>query len=198
MKVILVIILFSLFELFNLDFEEDHKYGLEFFLKNPIAVMIMGSVVAPLLEESQFRLPLSKKRNALILPFFISLIMVIVKSLDNAVWIETLVYTSYLIFLLTCFTFHKKYVLKPKIAIFTTTIFFSLVHVFSYELHEPSFATHLLTLLAVSPQFIGGLMLAYIRIKFGFWYGVLFHGIWNFLIVSFILIPLVLFEESLL
>ncbi|GAB2609031.1 hypothetical protein GCM10026987_03580 [Belliella aquatica] len=158
----------------------------------------MVTIIAPLFEELQFRLPLSEKRKHFIFPILITLSFILIQILDNVSWLKFSIYSTYFIFLVFIFFRKERDFKNPKIDIFGTTIFFALLHSFNYELSELNGVEYLSILLAVLPQFIGGLMLAYIRIRFGFWYGVFFHGLWNFTLISLILILFSIVGDSLI
>lgn len=62
-----------------------------------------------------------------------------------------------------------------------SSILFGLIHIINYELSE----SHLKYILVItSPQIFTGFILGFIRLKYGFWYGVLNHSLYNFIILG--------------
>ena len=77
-------------------------------------------------------------------------------------------------------TWHKIF----PVIFYTSVLTFGFVHITNYEL------TNIWILIAapilVFTQIIGGFVMSYLRIKFNFWMGFLYHALWNF--VAFFII----------
>lgn len=62
--------------------------------------------------------------------------------------------------------------------VYSSSIFFGLIHIGNYE--NTGWLFYAIAPFLVLSQTIGGFILAYLRVKFNFWLGVLFHAMWNF------------------
>lgn len=74
--------------------------------------------------------------------------------------------------------------------VYTSTIAFGLMHIINYD--NNGFLFYLASPVLVSSQLLGGFIMAYIRIRFSFFYGFLYHGVWNFLFA--VVFPIVYFS----
>ena len=123
--------------------------------KGVFSIILIAAIFVPLIEELIFRFPLKYERN-LLFHFFDFL------SNNKA----------------------KKLWLKHFRKIFyLSTILFALIHLTNYSNNNIFF--YILAPLIVLPQFIGGITLGYLRLKLGFFWGVLQHGLYNLIIFSF-------------
>jgi membrane protease YdiL (CAAX protease family) len=96
------------------------------------------------------------------------------------------VYLSYLLYVA-----HKGNMPNLKFATWASAIFFALVHIGNYKDFDYSAYFYLVPLL-VSPQFLGGLILGYIRLNQGMKWAIIFHAVFN----ALLLIPSVYFKEG--
>jgi membrane protease YdiL (CAAX protease family) len=64
---------------------------------------------------------------------------------------------------------------------YVSAILFGLVHIFNYQLNDSHYA--FIPFITITQTF-GGLILGYIRITYGFWYGVLLHASFNGLAIA--------------
>jgi membrane protease YdiL (CAAX protease family)/calcineurin-like phosphoesterase family protein len=126
----------------------------------PITLLLLnGVIVMPFAEELVFRLPLRFKNNLLFrFIIFLSGILgkrkkVNVRIFLNKKW--------------------KKHYIK---FFYILTILFAYVHLFNFK-NTPNIL--LFSPLLVMPQFIAGLVLGYIRVKYNFLIGFLFHATYN-------------------
>ena len=72
---------------------------------------------------------------------------------------------------------------KPyfKFLFYISALLFGWVHIFNFEFTSSHFVfIPIITL----PQIVLGLMLGYVRIIYGFWYGVLLHFLYNMIVVG--------------
>lgn len=67
-----------------------------------------------------------------------------------------------------------------KLVFWLFTTIFAIIHISNFGATVPFYLTPILVL----PQFILGIMLGYIRVGWGFWYGVLFHALHNGILLS--------------
>lgn len=130
-------------------------------------VILIGTVFIPLIEELIFRLGLSHKYNLLFqLILGMSRLLNTEKQHRIQQWL------------------HKGWDRSYAGFFYFVAILFALLHLFNYEL---SWKIVLLSPLLVLPQFLGGLVIGYLRIRQGFVWGFLLHFLYNF---TFLAIPL--------
>lgn len=126
-------------------------------------IFIMFVIVGPFFEELIFRMPLKYKRN-------------------------------YLVKMINEFTNDWIYNRWPhifKYFLYIMIVLFGLIHLTNYNNNEPIF--YLLSPVIVGSQLLGGIMLSYCRIKLGFWWAVLQHGLFNLFVT---LVSLLFFHNS--
>lgn len=119
------------------------------------SILIIAAIFVPLIEELIFRFALKYDRN-LLFQFFDFLSNNKVKTL----WLKHF-----------------------RVFFYLSAILFALVHLTNYSNNNILF--YILAPLIVLPQFIGGVTLGYLRLKLGFFWGVLQHGLYNLIIFSF-------------
>jgi hypothetical protein len=120
-----LVVLADYFSLFNPLKEKNQDYNILF-------RYLSACLIAPLIEEGIFRLPLGYYRPDKLFPLYF----------------------------------------------YISSLLFGVIHFYNYEYDN----THILFLpLITSPQIFSGFFLGYIRIIYGFWYGVLFHAVSNFI-----------------
>lgn len=115
-----------------------------------LGLILLGGILAPFIEELIFRLPLNYKRNYL----FKLIGNLIGKERVRNFWFKNYSLFFYLFILA-----------------------FGLVHINNYK--DESINILLLSPILVLPQIIGGTVMAYIRMKLGFFWGFLQHAIFN-------------------
>ncbi len=115
----------------------------------PMKIILAMVVIAPLFEELIFRLPLRHKWN-----WLWRVTEFIFRLTPGQLWTQIYPYIIYVF-----------------------AIIFALVHLTNYE--NTGIVFLLIAPVLVSSQFLGGLIMSYIRLKLGFWWGVAFHSLWN-------------------
>ncbi|MHA7944058.1 CPBP family intramembrane glutamic endopeptidase [Formosa sp. 3Alg 14/1] len=136
-------IVFSIIEAMGYVSFEDHASTKLFEDYPPYVIVLLGVVVAPILEELFFRGPI------------------------------TLFHTKYFIYVFYFFA-----------------ITFGLIHITNFEITRNVL---ILAPILVGPQIVIGLLLGVIRIQYGLIYSILFHAIYN----GILIIPAVLFMTDL-
>lgn len=127
-----------------------------------LKIFLLGVVLIPLLEEIIFRLFLRFKSNYL-LQFIIYLYP---RSKDSI------------------HEFWQKYF---RFIFYFSAIFFAVVHLSNF--YEQ--ASHIFLLpIIVLPQFIGGLMIGYLRVRYNFFLGFLMHAIFNAIFITIALLSM--------
>lgn len=173
------------------------KIGLEK-LKNefsPFIILLLGGFLAPLLEETAFRLyllfkPVWLSVSATVLSFyFISKFYFKTSylNLDDSFLLRIMI--SILIGIIIFFIskaysnrfnfFWKK---NFKWIYYFSIILFAFVHITNYEMNTKNL---LLMPILTLPQLVGGIFTGFVRIKYGFIYACLFHITNNLFALSF-------------
>ena len=159
------------------------KAGLD--IDNNPGAFIKIALIAPVFEETLFRLNL--KSNSLKLAIGISILILSIFFLffDKDLSDNYSLYLSYLSLTSLIFYFFLKrydYVIEKTVenniqwVFYSSAILFGLIHLDNYDLTNVNpFAS----LFYIVPHTVAGFFLGYIRMKLGFWYGCLFHGISN-------------------
>ncbi len=157
---------------------------------DPMTALLSSALVAPLAEEVYFRLGLAPN----LLFFFISLFLSTVQyapKLFADLFSDPLLFVgaNVLFYLLLsagiCLFFWARErhghlyadFFKRHVGwyYYLGTLFFALAHLGNYAQQPPWWAV----IFVVLPQLIGGLTFGYLRIRLGFWYGVLGHTLNN-------------------
>jgi membrane protease YdiL (CAAX protease family) len=155
----------------------------EMLARNKWIVILLVIFAAPLLEESIFRLHLDLKITSIWWGLGLSTIMI------SQQWYFTVAFMGYLIYLLV--RVFRQQPPNLKFIVFTSSSFFALVHLGNYTNFE--FADHFYWVpFLVAAQFLIGLILSYIRVNHGVRCAMLFHGVYN----AILIIPGVYFYEG--
>ena len=80
------------------------------------------------------------------------------------------------------------------LALYVSIIGFGFIHIFNFEAYENALW---MAPLLILPQLVTGLFLAFVRVRMGFAYGVLFHALFNATLLCPILVVRLLFPEAL-
>ena len=131
--------------------------------KGVIQILLLASLFIPFIEELIFRFPLKYERNLL---FHFADYLTKNKALPF--WNKNFKFFFYL-----------------------SAVLFGLMHLTNYSNTNTLF--YVLAPLIILPQFIGGISLGYIRLRLGFFWGVLQHGLYNFILF---IIPLAFFNVT--
>ncbi|WP_161973352.1 type II CAAX prenyl endopeptidase Rce1 family protein [Noviherbaspirillum sp. ST9] len=135
-------------------------------------------LLAPVFEETIFRLPLRKVRGSIYLIF----ISVIVAIFSFVMW-QIAIPVSVVFFIAMKYTLKQRTTLVFRkwkenygILFYYVTLIFGLVHLSNFSnWHSVAY----IGFLYVLSQIFGGLVLGYTRIKLGFWYAVSLHALFN-------------------
>ena len=126
----------------------------------PIAIfLLVGVIIMPFIEELVFRLPLRFKNN-LLYRFILFL---------SGIWGKR---KKVIVRLFLTKKWKKHYLLF----FYVLAILFAYIHLFNFKI-TPNVL--LFSPLLVMPQFIAGLVLGYIRVRYNFLLGFLFHATYN-------------------
>ena len=122
--------------------------------KGAFSIILMASVIVPFIEELIFRFPLKYERN-LVFHFFDFLS----KNKAKIFWFKHFRMFFYLF-----------------------ALAFGLMHLTNYS--NTNLFFYILAPLIVLPQIIAGITLGYVRLKIGFFWGVLQHSLYNLILFS--------------
>ena len=78
--------------------------------------------------------------------------------------------------------------------VYSSTIIFGLVHISNYA--NTQWVFFALAPFIILTQLVGGFIMAYLRVKFNFWLGVLYHATWNFMMIFIIGYFVILFNDD--
>lgn len=155
---------------------------LELLEKNKWLLAILAIFLAPLIEEPIFRLHLDLKKSSIWWGLGLSLFMI------SGVWYPVALIWGYLIFLYVIISKG----LKPdlKFVVYCSSALFALVHMTNFTEFDYGKYFYLVPFL-VAAQFVVGLVLSYIRLNHGMKWAIIFHGVYN----AVLIIPAVHFYE---
>ena len=149
--------------------------------------LILIVVIAPLLEETIYRLPLQRRFH----PGLISLSLI-----AGALFFSTAGSVIFWLVLLAATAaglvafkpelrerVQKQWSANPRIPIYLVTLIFGLIHIVNFEVEWTIFSV-LIAPLVVSPQIWLGLMFTIARVRYGWWAGLVLHATHNGLIWS--------------
>jgi len=162
----------KLFQIFILDFLAAGVFGLTLgYINNSVQrletpleamnlleLMILLSLAAPIIEEIIFRLPLVYKRNY------------IARGLDKV----------------TNGFVARKWDSLYRYFVYIMAVGFGFIHLANFS--DISFLLLVLSPIVIGSQLVGGLMISYVRVKFGFMWAVAHHVIFNTIIGLFVLL----------
>jgi membrane protease YdiL (CAAX protease family) len=160
----------------------DHK--LEELLKaNKWLVAILAIFLAPILEEPIFRLHLDLKKSSIWWGIGLSILIL------SEVWWPVALLLVYFIYLL--YSVGKGNPPRLKYVIWISSTLFALVHMGNFT--DFDYTKHFYWVpFLVGAQFAIGLVLGYIRLNHGMKWAIIFHGVYN----AVLIIPAVYFYEG--
>lgn len=180
---------------------DNHAVGEFIQEESLLATFIFACVVAPLLEETAFRLWLVNKpfQLAVGIVFFLfyyissfvpgSIIQPILSNIvmDNPLVTIGMYFFIFITSIILIYGLIKqpniqnwlKYLFENKFQwiFYSSALLFGFLHITNYQF---SWTVVLLTPILVLPQLSGGVLLSFIRVKYGFWRCVIGHAFYNF------------------
>jgi hypothetical protein len=153
---------------------------------DPVELAVLAVVFAPLVEETAFRLYLTHFR-----PLFAVLggtLMAVAFSDDRITFVDLLLLPA-LALVLAGVAGLMSIRAREWIAVrwehrfafifYGSALVFGLAHLFNYSFASNGAAEIAAGPLLIAPQLAGGLILAYGRVRLGFWYAVAMHAVFN-------------------
>ncbi|EOZ99338.1 hypothetical protein A33Q_0716 [Indibacter alkaliphilus LW1] len=145
-------------------------------------VAVLAILVAPVLEEPIYRLHLDLKKSSIIWSLGLSLLLI------NNIWYPLVLFWIYLIYLLV--KVDRGQTLNLKFVVYFSAAMFSLIHMVNFREFDYWNYFYFVPLL-VGAQFFVGLVLSYVRLNHGMLWAVIFHAVYNAVLV----IPAIYFYE---
>lgn len=169
---------------------EDLPHALEALQKTipPLMMFMVAVVGAPIAEELMFRFPLKNiyLLEILMNVFFATVIYMVLGSFVKLEIVLGIILTCVLIRLVYFFQHNQdrfkkhNYLLRFKryfpYYFYGVALFFAWVHLFNFDISVDKWW---MTPILVSPQLILGLLLGYIRMKYGILYSIMVHALNN-------------------
>jgi len=157
-------------------------------------------LLGPLLEEVAFRLAMRfRLRNVIIGVIAFTAYMTqaafpIEENISPQGPMYLYIFSGLLLvsFLISCLKYHTTiahwWTARFPLVFYIASVAFAMIHIFNFE--EFPLRVILLAPLITLPQFILGLGMGYLRMRFGFWYGYFFHVLNNgFAVGVYLLLP---------
>lgn len=145
----------------------------------PFLLFFLVVVLAPLLEELLFRYHQNRKYFSIVLTLIVAALVAI----------EVYSFILYVIYLVVLLGFKvSKKDFPISLMVYFTSGFFALIHLTNY-VEVDWWADFYWAPLLVFSQFIGGIILSFIRLHEGLWKAILFHGMWNGFLSIFLFMP---------
>lgn len=193
-----VVGLLTLVDKFIFDFSESH-IAMEMFENFPLwVVAVLGIIIAPFWEEAAFRLPLKYRKEVVNVLIALVITIAIILQYSGAQHTYSIITSVLLLIVLLLFIFFNRrvtrfteYLWKNKFpfVFYFFTIAFALIHISNFKISTPVL---LLLPVLILPQFVVGFFIGYIRVRLGFFWGVLFHAIHN----AIFMLPALIAMES--
>lgn len=154
--------------------ELDHSI-MELLDESPIFLVVVGVLIAPILEEPIFRLHLDLTKKSIYWSLGLSIFLI------SEFWYPLIFLWIYLIWLLIRIS--KNYPPKLKGVVYSSAIFFGLVHLGNFTSIDYSRQFYLIPILIAGQVFVG-LILSFIRLNYGMKWAIIFHGVYNGILIS--------------
>lgn len=151
----------------------EHKFD-DIFYDNKILFLILGVFLAPLVEEITFRLSQSIKVNHILLSFGTSLFFI------GHNWFFMILLWLFLFYLFM--NTGKKSRPSLKFVVHFSSLIFAFIHLDNYVNFDLINYYYLLPIL-LCVQFTIGLLLSFIRLIHGIFWAILFHGVYNAILI---------------
>jgi hypothetical protein len=159
----------------------DHKM-MELLENNKWLIAVLAIFIAPLLEEPIYRLHLDLKKTSISWSLGLSVLVI------SDIWYPVVLLWGYLIFLLI--RVNKNQPPNLKFVVYSSAALFALVHMANFNDFDYRNYFYLVPFL-VGAQFVVGLVLSFIRLNHGMVWAIIFHAVYN----AVLIIPSIYFYE---
>ncbi len=171
---------------------------------NPLLTLALAAILAPILEETAFRLWHTPKRLPLsigigsfiyfyLISFFPEILDLLIDRLipnkESFQYLFSSIISGILLWALTViityillkreqlyFALLKTMQSHFRIYFYLAAFLFASLHITNYEI---SMTTIMLMPILILPQFLGGVLMSWVRTNIGYWWGVLTHALYN-------------------
>jgi hypothetical protein len=138
--------------------------------ENLTVFLITAIIFAPIIEEPIFRLHLDLTKKSILWSLGVSIFLVF------DFWIAVAALWIYLIWLLICVSMNNPPSLK--LVVYSSAILFGLVHLSNFTSLDYTTQFYLIPLLIGGQVFLG-LMISFIRLRYGMKWAMIYHGVYN-------------------
>ncbi len=143
--------------------------------RRSVGVAISAVLFAPLIEETAFRLWLVPSVARLMLAAAPLVLLLAADDLAGRHLVLAMLLAPIAVSYVSAGWLDRVIREKFRLVLYASTAAFAVLHLANFD----AAASWLHVLPAVLPQFTVGLVLAYLRLRLGFWHGVLAHGAYN-------------------
>lgn len=143
--------------------------------ENPIFLLLIAVFIAPILEEPIYRLHLDLKKKSIYWGVGLSFLLI------DEFWYPLAALWIYLIWLLI--RVNKGNPPSLKFVVYSSAILFGLVHLGNFTNLDYTKQFYLIPLLVGGQVFVG-LVISYIRLSYGMKWGIIFHGVYNGILIG--------------
>jgi len=158
----------------------------------PVAFLVLSVTVGPLVEEALFRAGLRSARWTMCgMP---ALIALYVQGWQSALAIAAVTSLALLVDAATRYRMRpgdyatlrwrrgRAFIERYPLIVHGYALAFAMIHIVNY-VYDPTIGWHAgLVVFAVSSQLVLGLMLSFVRLRFGLQHAIVAHGVWNALV----------------
>lgn len=151
-----------------------------------IGLLLIGVVFAPLLEETTFRLALTRFAPGLVAASGVLMVLTVL-DVPLGLGIALAVPSVGLVVLAVVAGRSDRmgaavsswWDRRFAFVFFGSAAIFGLIHIANYDFASPGALDVALAPLLIAPQMVGGVILGYVRVRLGFWYAVANHAAFN-------------------
>ncbi len=149
--------------------------------------LILIFLMSPIIEEFVFRFylrPTKRNINIYVLGLvFLTVFTFVVQNFQffyTSLFLLCICFIIYFVYRNNRVGFYRWYIKHFKVIFYLSAIFFGIGHITNYNLTEYTF---IILAPMVTPQIFGGILLGFIRMKYGFLYSLLVHLVFNTIVI---------------
>jgi hypothetical protein len=190
LNIVLVISFAMLSPWLGLDLLDSGQFNAPDFKSEIVIFFIAAVIIFPFFEELIHRSYVSKRINSLWSILFLMIYFAVLSDFSSS---KIFIFSLYFIFLISIIVFDNLYHNKFYLLI-NTSMFFAIFHVFKFSDFQSE--TIVVLLLSLFPQLVSGVILFFIHKKYGFFVGVIYHGLINGVLLGVIYMGISLIEKE--
>ncbi|MCE7054420.1 CPBP family glutamic-type intramembrane protease [Algoriphagus sp. AGSA1] len=161
--------------IYALGLDELENAVMEMLKETPVLMVFAGIFIAPLLEEPIFRLHLVRTKKYVLWSLGLSVLLI------SEFWYPVIILWIYLIWLLIRIS--KNNPPPLKLVVYGSAVLFGLIHLGNFTSFDYATQFYLIPIL-VGAQFFVGLIISYIRLNHGMIWAMIFHGVYNGILIG--------------